>query len=125
MQEFTLWLEFEHVDYSTKWDPDTETFVTGGDWDTENEASNIYVALPDGRQYGINVWTYQFLQTVIQLDIAQGENLNGLYQCPPDLFVKELTRQCIEATIADLLNIGPLEQVLNPSVLAADPPEAP
>ncbi|WP_426491916.1 hypothetical protein [Hymenobacter sp. 102] len=118
MQAFTLWLEFEHVDYSIKWAPDTETFVTGGDWEKANEACNIHVTLPDGRQYGINVWTYQFLQTVIQLDIAQGENLGGLYQRPPDLFVRELTRQCIEATIADLLTIGPLEQVLNPSVLA-------
>lgn len=58
MQEFTLWLEFEHVDYSTKWDEQTETFVTGGDWDKENEACNVHIALPDGRQYGINVWTY-------------------------------------------------------------------
>jgi len=34
------------------------------------------------------------------------------------LFVKELTRECVEATIADLLRIGHLEDVLNPSVLA-------
>lgn len=124
MPAFTLWLEFEHVDHSTKWDPKTEEFVKGGDWDRKNEACNMQVTLTDGRQYGMNVWTYQFLQTIIQLDIAQGENLNGLYQCPPDLFVKELTRQCLEATIADLLTIGPLEQVLNPSVLAKEQPAA-
>ncbi|MCB2376888.1 hypothetical protein LGH70_04805 [Hymenobacter sp. BT635] len=120
---FTLWLEFEHVDFSTRWDQATETFVTGGDWDRENEACNIHVTLPDGPHYGITVWTYQFLQTAIKLSKEQNEDLNGLYQRPPDLFVRELTRQCLEATITDLLRRGPLEQVLNPSVLAKEQPE--
>lgn len=123
MHNFTLWLEFEHVEYSTKWDQATETFTTGGGWDRENEFCNIHITLLDGRHYGINVWTYQFLQTVVELDKERNENLGGLYQCPPDLLVKELTRQCIEATIADLLQKGALEQVLNPSVLAGEQPE--
>ncbi|GAB3744790.1 hypothetical protein GCM10027594_23500 [Hymenobacter agri] len=118
MQNFTLWLEFEHVDYSSKWDPETEAFITGVDWDRENEACNVRVDLPDGRYYGINVWTYAFLATVVALDTESKEHLNGLYQIPPDLFVKELTRECIEATIADLLKQGNLEDVLNPSVLS-------
>ena len=46
-----------------------------------------------------------------------GENLNGLYQKPPDLFVEELTRDCIERTIEDLLEKGDLEIILNSSVL--------
>ena len=118
MQEFTLWLEFEHVDYSTKWIPETETSITGGEWDRENEFCNVIVCLPDGRHYGINVWTYAFLATVVKQDAEHGKNLRGTYQIPPDLFVKELTRDCIEAAIADLLKDGHLEDVLNPTVLA-------
>jgi hypothetical protein len=118
MQDFTLWLEFEHVDYSTKWVPETENFITGGEWDRENEFCNIGVDLSDGRHYGINVWTYSFLATLVALDTESGENPRGSYQLPPDLFVRELTRACIEATITDLLSRGNLEEVLNPTVLA-------
>ena len=103
MTEFKLWLEFEEVD--------------PGNWDIENEFANIHVDLPDGRHYGINVWTYKFLETSLKLDMESGENLKGLYQTPPDLFVKELTRDCIERTIADLLEKGDLEDVLNPTVI--------
>ena len=118
MQNFTLWLEFEHVDYSSSWDPKTETFITNVDWDRANEFCNIGVDLPDGRHYGINVWTYTFLATVVAKNVKNNQNLQGSYQVAPDLFVKEITRECIEATIADLLSIGDLEEVLNPTVLA-------
>lgn len=102
-KEFKLWLEFEAVE------PDN--------WDITNEFANIHVTLQDGRQYGINVWTYKFLESSIQLDFETGNNLNGLYQSPPDLFVKELTRDCIEKTITDLLSKGNLEDSLNPSII--------
>ena len=38
------------------------------------------------------------------------------YETPPDLFVKELSRGCIEKTICDLLAQGDLENLLNESV---------
>jgi hypothetical protein len=101
---FTLWLEFEAAD--------------PGSWDIHNDFCNIHVSLPDGREYGINVWTYEYFQTAVKNDIVSGENLRGLYLTPPDLFVKELTRDCIEKTIADLLAKGDLDQLLNPSVIA-------
>jgi len=101
--EFKLWLEFEEVD--------------PGNWDTRNEFANIHVDLPDGRHYGINVWTFKFLDSLINQDEKNGENLSELYQIPPDLFVKELTRDCIEKTIANLLEKGNLEDVLNPTVI--------
>lgn len=104
MEDFKLWLEFEEVDSST--------------WDTENDFANIHVDLPDGRHYGLNVWTYKFLETAIKHDLQEKNSLNGLYIIPPDLFVKELTRKCIQQTIADLLERGDLETVLNPSVLS-------
>ncbi len=103
MKAFKLWLEFEEVDPNN--------------WDVENEFANIHVDLPDGRHYGINVWTFKFLESSIKQDRESGENLNGLYQTPPDLFVKELTRDCIEKTISDLLEKGSLEDVLNPTVI--------
>lgn len=101
---FKLWLEFEEVD--------------PGNWDVENEFCNINVALEDGRCYGMTVWTYKYLETSIKADLQAGMNLNGLYQIPPDLFVKELTRSCIESTIHDLLKRGNLEDVLNSSVIS-------
>ena len=102
--DFKLWLEFEEVDPNN--------------WDTQNEFCNIHVDLPNGKHYGINIWTYKFLETSIKSDQDSGENLNGLYQTPPDLFVKELTRECISKTIEDLLKKGNLEEFLNPSVLS-------
>lgn len=102
MIDFKLWLEFEEVDPGTR--------------DTINDFCNIHVNFADGRHYGVNVWTYKFLETVINSDLENGVNLHGLYQIPPDLFVKELTRNCIEQTIQDLLRKGDLEKVLNPTV---------
>jgi len=95
---FKLWLEFEE---STPWN------------NLENDFANIEVDTLDGRSYGINIWTFKYLESST---IKGEENLNGLYQIPPDLFVKELTRDCIEKTIADLLEKGNLEEQLNASI---------
>ncbi|MBU8884171.1 hypothetical protein KSK37_13860 [Kaistella sp. DKR-2] len=104
MKNFTLWLEFEAVDPNN--------------WNVENDCCNIHIELDNGKQYGLNVWTYKFLQTAADMDKKNGENLNGLYQVPPDLFVKELTRECIEKSIQDLLKTGDLEKVLNQSIVS-------
>lgn len=98
---FKLWLEFEE---SSPWD------------NIENDFANIEVNTLDGRRYGINVWTFKFLELAIKMDEENGENLNGLYLTPPDLFVKELSRDCIEKSIADLLEKGNLEDSLNNSI---------
>jgi hypothetical protein len=103
MKKFTLWLEFEEVD--------------AVNWNIENDYANISVDLPDGRHYGMSVWTHKYLETAVKQDQTTGDNLNGLYQQPPDLFVKELTRECIEKTIQDILEKGALEDFLNPSIL--------
>jgi len=102
--DFKLWLEFEEVD------PEN--------WDIENDFANIQIELPNGKNYGINVWTFKVLETIVQLNEKSGENLSGLYETPPDLFVKELSRDCIEKTITDLLKQGNLEDLLNPTVLS-------
>lgn len=100
-QYFKLWLEFEETE---PWD------------DLENNYANITVDTLDGRRYGLNVWTFPYLETALKTDRENGYNLSGLYQIPPDLLVKELTRDCIEKTIADLLKTGDLEVMLNRSV---------
>ncbi|WP_316846283.1 hypothetical protein [Pedobacter psychrodurus] len=101
--KFKLWLEFEEV--------------APEDWNIDDEGCNIHVDMEDGRHYGLNIWTYKFLEKVVHQDSATGQNLGGSYQIPPDLLVKELTRACIEKTIEDLLRIGDLEKVLNRSIL--------
>ncbi len=98
---FKLWLEFEETSPCN---------------DRENDFANIGVNTLDGRSYGINVWTFKYLESATKQDEENEENLNGLYQIPPDLFVKELTRACIEKTIADLLEKGNLEEQLNMSI---------
>ncbi|MNK18839.1 hypothetical protein D3C87_370510 [compost metagenome] len=101
--KFTLWLEFEEINPNS--------------WDIENEFCNIQINLEDGRNYGLNVWTYKYLETAVGQDKKTGQNLNGIYQKPPDLFVQILTRECIQQTIDDLLKIGDLEKILNPSII--------
>lgn len=97
-----MWLEFEEVDREN--------------WDIECGFCNIHVDLEDGRHYGICIWTYKYLETAINQDRQTGQNLSGLYQKPPDLFVKELTRECIQLVIEDLLKVEDLEKILNPSI---------
>lgn len=63
--------------------------------DIENDYCNIQADLEDGRYYGLNVRTYKFLETAINSSRESGENLHELYQTPPDLVVKELTRDYI------------------------------
>lgn len=106
MTAFKLWLEFEEVD--------------PGNWDTENGFTNIHIDIPDGRHYGINIWTFKYFETAVKQDRKQGDNLKGTYLRPPDLFVKSLKRDCIEKVIADLLKQGDLEDILNPSVLGQE-----
>jgi hypothetical protein len=118
MHAFTLWLEFEHVDFASRWNDATKAHDSPGDWDRANAFCNVGVTLPDGRCYGLSVWTYAFLATAVAAAAANKENLGGAYEIPPDLFVRELTRPCLEATIADLLMKGKLEDVLNPTVLS-------
>ncbi|MFK7969870.1 MAG: hypothetical protein AB8F95_05855 [Bacteroidia bacterium] len=102
-QSFKLWLEFEDT---SPWD------------DLKNSFANISVDMMDGRGYGINVWTFDFLKTEVKEKIDKEKKCD--YIIPPDLFVETLTRPCIEQTIIDLLNVGSLEKMLNHSVFGLD-----
>ncbi|WBV60087.1 hypothetical protein PFY12_13705 [Chryseobacterium camelliae] len=104
--KFSLWLEFEEVE------PES--------WDIYNDYCNIHINFEDGKQYGLNIWTFDYFKTIIEDNLNKEKTLknNDLYILPPDLFVKQLTRDCIEATIKDLLQYGDLEQVLNNNIIA-------
>lgn len=99
---FELWLEFEQVD--------------NHNWNVKEEFCNVQLTLPDGARYGLSVWTFAYLSIAIENDRQSGAHLHGLYIPPPDLLVSELSRDCIEQSISDLLQQGPLEEMLNPSV---------
>ncbi|MGB0838960.1 MAG: hypothetical protein ACPGXL_02410 [Chitinophagales bacterium] len=88
---FKLWLEFEET---SPWN------------DLENNFANIVVDTLDGRGYGLCVWTFSFLHTAHEEECKKG---NNNYVTSPDLFVRTLTRDCLEETIKDLLNKGELK----------------
>ena len=94
MRKFDLWLEFEELE---GWE------------DKKCDFANILVTLNDGRKYGINVWTYDYWNMAKEEDETP-------YVIPPDLFVAELTRECIKQSISKLLDQGELEELLNPTV---------
>lgn len=99
---FTLWTEFENT----------------GNWeDLTDDFANIEVNVLDGRRYGISICTFKNFQTNTTLESAEKE---VLYQIPSDLYVKELTRNCIEQTISELLQEGDLADVLNESVFVLE-----
>jgi hypothetical protein len=50
--KFKLWLKFEEVEPSN--------------WYIKNEFCIINADLPDSRHYGINVWTFKFLETSVK-----------------------------------------------------------
>ena len=103
MKDFELWLEFEEVKQPE-------------DWNKENDLANIHLDMKDGRQYGINIWTFDCLKTLVEIDKKDNSDGQGIYIKPPDLFVKELTRECVEKAISELLKEGNLEEVLNNSI---------
>jgi hypothetical protein len=97
--EFELWLEWEAIESSdvfAPWDSD----------DPEDDFFNMEVRLPDGRFYGLNVWTYRFLERAQQENQKTGDYLGGAYLIPPDLFVARRDRSLLEEVVRDILQTG-------------------
>lgn len=99
---FKVWVEFEESD---PWE------------NIDCEFCNILVNTLDGRKYGINIWTYKYLTVAIE---QEKKDNNNDFLIPPDLFVKELTRDKIEIAISELLNNGNIEDQLNRSIFDLD-----
>lgn len=90
-----IWIELENI-----------TNLDGTKPDIQNEVSNVVITLDNGDIIGLNVWSYKFLQSLIDRDSQTGENQNGIYQIPPDLLVKEISRDCIEKSVIELIEKG-------------------
>ncbi len=97
MNNFTLWLEFE--------------VMNPHNWQIENEFCTIQVNLPDGRYYSLTVGTYTYLKNA--------EQSSKIHPRLPDLIVDMLNKVNIENAIRDLLQLGNLQDLLNPSVYDA------
>jgi len=87
-QGMTLWIEAETV-------ADIDDFC------------NVLVTLPDGRSWGLNVWSFDFFETARQHpELNASAELAFTYMHPPDLFVKDLTRPTLMAVLSDILSDG-------------------
>ena len=87
--DFSLWLEFEAAE---PWhsDPADDFF-------------NMIIRLRDGREYGLNVWTFKYFERARAENRESGGALGGSYVVAPDLFVERLERTHIETVVAELL----------------------
>lgn len=95
--EYELWFEFE------RWD---QAFNPG---DVECDFFFMGVSFADGREYSLNVWTYAVLPMVIEKSRQEGDNLNGLYMEPPDLFVARMDKETCERVMHHLIEHGLLQ----------------
>jgi hypothetical protein len=98
-RQFELWLEWETGDPLDQ--PANRSHENFG---------NIVITLSDGRRYALNVWTFDFLPLArLPWPHAHQPDVQpASYVLPPDLFVQSLDRATIEAAVADMLNVGEL-----------------
>lgn len=88
-----LWLEFE------EW---TDASARG--FDPKNAYCNVLLRL-DGREYGLNVWTFSYMNEQLSEAASKGER----YLLTPDLVVSQLDRSELEEVFDDLIKTGSLE----------------
>jgi hypothetical protein len=99
---FELWLEFEAGIQDEGYDPALYSF------DPENDFFNMIITLGSGERYGLNVWTYNYLQSARRQAEQGGENLKGAYLLTPDLLVKRCDRGELEAIVREMIRTGQL-----------------
>jgi hypothetical protein len=58
------------------------------------------------------VWTFKFLERARSGDQQNGDNLNGKYLLPPDLFIEKLDRRLLEDVVADMIRTHSLRKEL-------------
>jgi hypothetical protein len=99
---FELWLEFEAGIQDEGNDPALYSF------DPENDFFNMIITLGSGERYGLNVWTYNYLQSARRQAEQSGENLKGAYLLTPDLLVRRCDRGELEAIVREMIRTGQL-----------------
>ena len=98
--KFELWLETEAGDPSQPANRSHENFC------------NLTVKTSDGREFALNVWTFDFLPHA-RKPWPYGHGKAGelaSYVFPPDLFVESLDRDLIERVVSDLLARGEMRE---------------
>ena len=93
-----------------------ELFIEHETWqqppiDLSNEFGMIRVSLPDGRVYSLNVWTYTSFHDALNQEkrFAKEEDEVFNYLQPPDLFVREMSRSCLQDVVSRMLQTGELD----------------
>lgn len=97
--KFELWLETEVGDRSQPANRPDRSFC------------NLTVKMKDGREYALNVWTFDFLPLARKswpYETAPDEPVE--YLVPPDLFVESLERSVLERVISTLLERGEMKE---------------
>jgi hypothetical protein len=99
---FELWLEFEAGIQDEGSHP--ELYAV----DLENDVFKMIITLGSGERYGMNVWTYNYLQSARRQAEQSGENLKGAYLLAPDLLVRRCDRGELEAIVREMIRTGQL-----------------
>lgn len=93
---FDLWLEWEALPNAID--------------DPADDFANVAVTLPDGRSYGLNVWTFAFVRRArYPWPYEEGVGEPAEYLLPPDLLVERLDRPTMERVVAQLLANGEMQ----------------
>lgn len=81
-----------------------------GAWDPSDEASDVVVTFADGRRWIASFVAYGHVPTLVARNRESGDNLGGRYLWASDLvLVDAISRDSIEAVVADLLRDGGFE----------------
>ena len=111
-----VWIPFHYFE-----EPLHEEFQLSFGWnrapeldeeDIRLQCCEAKVDFADGRAYDIYISSYKGLELEVRKNKETGENHNGLYLMPSHLYVEELSRDCIERSLFDLLKYGELEDSL-------------
>lgn len=96
LHDFSLWLEFEEY---------AGGYPQPGD-DPACDFCNA-CATVNGQQYGINIWTFGFVEYARRFDYRTGQAKSpARFMLPPDLLVERLDRPTIECAILELIEQG-------------------
>lgn len=100
---YTVGIEAEH------WEP--------GEWDPSNDNTDVSVTFADGAQWAATFFTYANIARLTEKNRRTGECMSGAYFWAKDmLLVDEVTRERIEAVVAQLLSEGTFPDIFSPCI---------
>ena len=79
-------------------------------WDPADSNSLVVVTLEDGSQWSAMSFSYKNIASLVEKNRRTGEWLSGKYFWAADMvLVEEVSRDCIEKVITQLVDINPQE----------------